>query len=82
MTDPVATFVQRWNALVTAPAADDGERWRSFRQAAGEATAQLGADAERLVAVIGHGIRSRRSASSASWGGDGSTASSPAGRAS
>lgn len=55
MTDPVATFVQRWNSLVTAPAADDGERWRSFRQAAGEAAAQLGADAERLVAVIGHG---------------------------
>jgi len=55
MTDPVATFVQRWNALVTAPAADDGERWRSFRQAAGEAAAQLGADAERLVAVVGHG---------------------------
>lgn len=55
MTDPVATFVQRWNALVTAPATDDGERWRSFRQAAGEAAAQLGADAERLVAVIGHG---------------------------
>jgi hypothetical protein len=55
MTDPVATFVQRWNALVTAPATDDGERWRSFRQAAGEAAAQLGPDAERLVAVIGHG---------------------------
>jgi hypothetical protein len=55
MTDPVATFVQRWNALVSAPAADDGERWRSFRQAAGEAAAQLGADAERLVAVVGHG---------------------------
>src|SRR5512137_1108128 len=55
MTDPVATFVQRWNSLVTAPAADDGERWRSFRQAAGEAAAQLGAEAERLVAVIGHG---------------------------
>jgi hypothetical protein len=55
MTDPVAIFVQRWNALVTAPAADDGERWRSFRQAAGEAAAQLGADAERLVAVVGHG---------------------------
>ena len=55
MTDPVATFVQRWNALVTEPAANDGERWRSFRQAAGEAAAQLGADAERLVAVVGHG---------------------------
>ncbi len=56
MTDPVATFVQRWNALVTEPAANDGERWRSFRQAAGEAAAQLGADAERLVdGLVGHG---------------------------
>ena len=55
MTDPVASFVQRWNALATEPAANDGERWRSLREAAGEAAAQLGANAERLVTALGGG---------------------------